>query len=46
MIHYGPNHQPCSGANGGVAIVLSPELEEAWEKLVIKVSMALLAPVM
>ena len=28
MIHHGPESQPCRGAKGGVAIILSPGMSE------------------
>ena len=30
FIHHGPNDQPRQGANGGVAIILSPEMGTNW----------------
>ncbi len=31
LIHHGPPNQPSSGAKGGVAIILSPELTTQWK---------------
>jgi len=31
MIHHGLESQPRQGVKGGVAIILSAELEEAWK---------------
>ena len=31
LIHHGPEHQPASGAKGGVAIILSPDLAVQWK---------------
>jgi hypothetical protein len=30
LIHHGPPTQPSSGAKGGIAIILSPELTSQW----------------
>jgi hypothetical protein len=31
LIHHGPEHQPASGAKGGVAIILSADLAVQWK---------------
>ena len=32
MIHCGPKKQPKQGAKVGVAVILSPKLEQGWKK--------------